>query len=144
MSINLIPEIAKMLGVNIREEFRLSHNGVENIGLRVCIDESRILARPDNDKICAWDTLDAHIIEGMFSGEYTVKREPWKPKYEEEYWTYTGIDFCVWGKKWRGSAIDFAILKSGLAFRTEAEAIRERPRIYKELTGKEWQDEQVD
>lgn len=141
MTKNIIPEIAKLLGVNIREQFRLSYNGVENIGLRICIDESRILARPDNDKICAWDTLDAHIIEGMLSGEYTVKRELWKPECGETYWTYTNKCWLILSVDWIGWTSDFIRLKSGCVFRTKEEAIEARPRIYKELTGKEWQDE---
>lgn len=140
MSKSLIPQIAKLLGVNTREQFRLSHNGVENIGLIVCIDESRILARPDNDKICAWDTLDAHIIEGMFSGEYTVKREPWKPKYDEDYWSYMGEEFEIGYGKWKNWASDLARLKTNMVFRTEEEALEARPRIYKELTGKDWSE----
>lgn len=80
------------------------------------------------------------VLIMLLRGEYNVVKLPWKPKYGEKYYTFTGNNFDVINGMWQHHAEAYAKLKSGMIFRTEAEAIKERPRIYKELTGNEWSD----
>lgn len=133
MSKNLIPEIAKLLGVEIGEEFK-----IDKVSGRYRFYENNleILSETDND----WHAKYNYYLLLLISGKFKIVKLPWKPKYTEEYWTFVREKFLVTQSAWENTAIDFARLKCGMVFRTEAEAIKERPRIYKELTGKDWSD----
>ena len=139
---NKMAEVAKLLGVELNEDFevedtiygtkyttRVSHIGLENYHNNGCCGGG------------IWITNNAMLRELLVGrmGMRIVKK-PWKPKEEDGYWTYTGCEFGICRCLWCNRAIDYARHKSGMLFRTEAEAIEARPRIYKELIGKEWED----
>lgn len=137
MGKNLISVIAKELGVEIEEEFRLK--GVE--GYKFFIDSRGY-------------TQCFSIGTGRFDGEYTADYDlqyllknpndiiklPFKPKYGDKYWSYVTPKFNIIGSIWTDNVRDFALLKCGCVFRTKAEAIAALPAKHKELTGREWQE----
>lgn len=134
MSKNLIPEIAKLLGLEIGEEFKIDVHE----DFRYKFSDNTLEFSSCEDDV--WFTSDGTSLYLLLRGVYKVVKLPWKPKIDEKFWTFIGIDFCIWQDTWQGSAMDYAILNSNIIFRTEAEAIEKRPEVYKELTGKEWQE----
>lgn len=120
MSKNLIPEIAKMLGVELGEEF----------------------------KIKGYDRTYWFDLDGLHSGEYAADDEdlhdllcgvteiiklPWKPKEGEKYWSFLPGAWMVTWYTWDDSPIDFAFYKVGWVFRTKEEAEAALPAVAKEL-----------
>ena len=120
MSKNLIPEIAKMLGVELGEEFK-------------------VVTKGGSEYICKLDLLMGLIVDDGLSEYYDkellveiilgdaeiVKKLPWKPKQGEKYWTFyfndedaLDADWSVWHE----DVDDFARLKAGWVYRTEEEA----------------------
>lgn len=120
MAKNLIPEIAKMLGVELGEEF----------------------------KIKGYDRTYWFDLDGLHSGEYAADDEdlhdllcgvteiiklPWKPKEGEKYWSFLPGAWMVTWYTWDDSPIDFAFYKVGWVFRTKEEAEAALPAVAKEL-----------
>ena len=127
MAKNLIPEIAKMLGVELGEEFKIK-----------------------GDNRTYWFDLD-----GLHSGEYVVEDEddamlhdllcgeveiiklPWKPKEGEKYWGfwYSSLNdawvLCLY--TWGNNPADFAFYKAGWVFHTKKEAKAALPTVAKEM-----------
>lgn len=56
-------------------------------------------------------------------GVYEVFKCPYKPKYGEEYWTYTnyGEDFVPYQHIWVGSTFNYLCYYAGLVYRTQEE-----------------------
>lgn len=142
MNKNLIPEIAHLLGVEIGEEFEVfkAETGVVAKN-KIRILDKKIVACSSDDVLGVWRTLDADDLNRIFNGELVIKRKPWKPKLNERYWTYGGKEFYIADCNWQNDTYDCASLKCGMVFRTKEEAVQSRPRIYKELTGMDWQED---
>lgn len=144
MAKNIMPDIAKLLGVEINEDFelRIAEQPLIKCSGMFCITKNNIVARKNNGDI--WQPLISDSIYDLFNGTLEVVRKPFEPKNNEQYWSYAFYsqenDWQVVWTNWRDSLADYMRLKLGLCFRTEEEAKRERARLYKEITGREWQD----
>ena len=80
---NYMPKIAKMLGVELDEEFEIvnSFNGewIANACMgRYCLYYT--------DYNTSYKEYSGYTLEGLLTGAYTIKRRSWKPRYNEEYW----------------------------------------------------------
>lgn len=135
MAENKMAEVAKLLELELEEEFKMrradtkaefvsKYKLTENDGLQ------------EYDKTWGWKKSVGMLA--LVTGRLEVVKLPYKPQKGEKYWTYNIDGFCVVDVVWSDWAQEFALLKCGAVFRTKAEAIEARPRIYKELTGKEW------
>lgn len=124
MAKNLIPQIAKMLGVELGEEF----------------------------KIKGYDRTYWFDLDGLHSGEYAADDEdlhdllcgvteiaklPWKPKEEEHYYTFTSTyKYTKWKiglNCWHTEPQNLAFLKAGWVFRTRQEAEAALPKVAAEF-----------
>ena len=137
MGKNLISVIAKELGVEIEEEFRLK--GVE--GYKFFIDSQGYVqcfsigtGRFDEEYTAEYD------LQYLLKNPNDIIKSPFKPKVDEEYWTYSDTDFSVVRVRWYGDATDCCRKACGCTFRAKEEAIAALPAKYKELTGREWQE----
>lgn len=81
---NLIPDIMKLLGLQMGEMFHVVIDGVENklVSFYFTDHELMYLASSDNEPRLASD----RTIIGLIYGGYEVKKLPWIPKVGEEYW----------------------------------------------------------
>lgn len=138
MSKNLMPDIAKLLGVQIDEEFKLRVADQPLIQCKgdFCITTNNIIVRKENGDI--WQPLETDAAYEILNGTLEVVRKPWQPKCGETYFTYFGTEFTIVSCAWQGFATQYSLLKNGCIFRTEEEAEQARPRLYKELTGRNW------
>lgn len=77
---NYMAEVAKMLGVELEEEFEIPEYSsykfkITTSGIQVCIDHLWKANMPTAS--CA--------LEKLLEGIYIIKRKPWKPKDRDAY-----------------------------------------------------------
>lgn len=134
---NHMPEIAKRLGVELNEEFQIrdvnSGNLVQNYLGK--ITETKFLVKNGNDD---W-FQDGDYFLYLLNGELEAVPKPYEPKMNETYYSYTD-EWAPTNFLWEGNAWDYINKACETVFRTEEELIAARPRQYRELTGKEWED----
>lgn len=140
MAKNLIPIIAKELGVEIGEEFKLKYN--DNSVLKNC-EKERIfrftdakLEEQDYYRDDVWNGAYA-VVDLLVYGTYEVVKLPFEPKMGEKYWTYD-IGWRIDNWCWANNVEDYCRKACDMVFRTKEEAIAALPAKCKELTGKEW------
>lgn len=140
MAKNLMPEIIKMLGVEYGEKFKLRENGEEDFrdGVFCFVEDLGFRKLTLDDK--AWSAND--MLEELLTGYYEIVKLPWEPKYEEQFYTYIHNDahneWLIEWLYWYGTPTQLALKQLGMVFKTEEEAEKARPEIYKKLTGKDW------
>lgn len=133
MSKNIMEDIAKLLGVELNEEFI-----IENADRK----ETVVLAADGFHVVQPHDVLGpdhGKLLSKVCQGLYEVKKIPWQPKEGEEYWFYNSFnDMIVW-QHWHGSTDDYARKLAGLIYKTEQKACAHVAEDYKRLTGCEYQ-----
>jgi hypothetical protein len=134
MAKNLIPQIAKMLGVEIGEEFKIKGADTDyneytyffaDSGLKVKFDK-----HPDVIPSTAFAT-----VPDLLNGDAEVIKMPWKPKKGETYYTFEllGGKWVVRSLWWTGSPDGHALLGKGWVYKTCAEAEAALPTVAKEV-----------
>lgn len=91
-------------------------------------------ATRDNEEF----TADIEIAD-LLIGKKEIIKLPWRPKPGEYYYTYNSL-WEIISVSWRDDLYDLCWQKLDLVFRTEEEALKERPHIYEEWTGEEWEE----
>lgn len=132
---NYMEEIAKMLGVELGEEFIIENaDRKETVvlamnGLHV-IQPNNVLG-PDHGK----------LLSKVLQGLYDVVKKPWEPEYRETYYYPCVSDSItqnvVIQTYWLGGTLDYAMKALGMVYRTMEEAEARFADDYKRLTGKE-------
>lgn len=120
MAKNLIPEIAKMLGVEIGEEFKIKGDDefmvyrFDSDGLKLTHDSGTEIA-----------TIYANVaFVGLVNGKDEIIKLPWKPKKGDAYYTFEIFrgKWVVRSLWWTGAPCTYALLDKGWVFRTKEEA----------------------
>lgn len=130
MAENLMQKLAKLLGVDIGEEFIIENaDRKENVVLAMdgfhVIQPNDVLG-PDHGK----------LLSKVLQGFYEVKKLPWKPKYKEEYFYPNIRQKTVTIEQWTDETFDYAIKALGMIYRTREEAMAHLAEDYMKLTGK--------
>lgn len=131
MAKNLIPEIAKMLGVELGEEFKIDkYDGL----IFKFVDNKLMTTRPDY-KGATWVTPYATFNE-LVGGEVGVIKLPWKPKFGDRYFgvfEFNGkLQICRYDI-WRGTIAEEAQYRCGWVYRTREEAEAALPKVAAEI-----------
>lgn len=130
MGKNLIPEIAKMLGVELGEEFIIENKDHKETVVLAAdgfhVIQPNNVVGPDHGK------LFSKVLQGL----YEIKKKPWEPKYKETYYRPNIIYKRVSDVLWRGSALDYALKSLGMIYRSREEAEAHLAEDYERLTGK--------
>lgn len=132
MAKNHMAEVAKMLGVELGEEFNLKD----------CTEETQSTNR---FKITMdglyefWDNTWMHHdwIGDLLLGEYEIVKLPWKPQFDDEYYCTSVPQRCVRKCYWSNITRDYAFYRLGMCYRTKEEAEEHFAEDYKKLTGTE-------
>lgn len=121
MAKNLIPGIAKMLGVELGEEFKVKGDDAltyrfDSDGLKLTHNSGIELA-----------PISANVVfVDLVNGKDEIVKLPWKPKEEEHYYTFTSTyKYTKWKiglNCWHTEPQNLAFLKAGWVFRTRQEA----------------------
>lgn len=129
MSKNLIPEIAKMLGVELGEEFKIK--GYDGLTYKLT-DTGLKLTTVDGQKT-KW--FDHGASNSLLKGKMEIVKLPWKPKKGETYYTFEllGGKWIVHLLWWAGSPNGYALLEKGWVYRTQEEAEAALPDVAAEM-----------
>lgn len=138
MSKNIIPQIAEMLGIVLKEEFKVNIAEKDAI-FRITENGLEIKNQDSSDSIedinQEWKTLPSSFVK-LCTGEAKIVKLPFKPKQGDVYWTFYRSTFSdkwlVTSVTWTNTVTDIAKLKVGWCYRTEAEAKSALPEIAKE------------
>lgn len=130
MAKNCMAAIAKMLGVELGEEFIIENKDRK---------ETVVLAMDGFHVIQPNDVLGpdhGKLLSKVLQGLYELKKKPWEPKYKELYYRPNIIYKRVSDVLWCGSALDYALKKLGMIYRTREEAEAHLAEDYERLTGR--------
>lgn len=129
MAKNLIPEIAKMLGVEIGEEFKIK--GREGAIYKFIVDG---LLVSDDDAEKVYTTAHMPLV-GLVRGDIEIVKLPWKPKKGDVYFTFEllGGKWVVRSFWWGGFPNEYALLDTGWVYRTKEEAEAALPKVATEI-----------
>ena len=129
MAKNLIPEIAKLLGVEVGEEFKVK--GREYIFHFV--DNGLIAYRTDGS-VLPYENCLTHFL-WLINGEEEIVKLPWKPKKDDAYYTFEVFKgkWVVRSWWWTGAPCNYALLDKGWVFRTKEEAEDALPKVAAEM-----------
>ena len=107
---NHMQDIAKMLGVELGEEFEINDG------------ENHIYYFDESGLCCSEYSINCeYVLFQLLSGGYSIKYKPWKPKHNEIYF-YVYSDGVVTDLEWHNCEWDFANYKLGNCYRTAQEA----------------------
>lgn len=115
MSKNYMPEVAKMLGVEIGEEFDILVNETEML----VHGPYKII---DNAIVDYVGCKTKNLLYGLLAGEYTLQKRPWRPEEDGQYWVIYPDGFIRSYNFSKSSLSDLAFLNMGNCFPTKAAA----------------------
>ena len=113
-------EVANIFGVELGEEFKC------NNGFRYKFTEKGVVSVDLPD---IWCYPPAHLAEehykaalmSLLNGDMTIVPKPWKPKYEDKYYS-VGVGGTVEDGTWLNDFLDYSLYKIGNCYRTPEEA----------------------
>lgn len=125
---NLISEIAKMLGVELGEEFKV----VYKTGFEIICNftkEGVFVHKGDSGR------YEKELLADIICGKVEIVKLPWKPKKGETYYTFEllGGKWIVHLLWWAGSPNGYALLEKGWVYRTQEEAEAALPAVADEM-----------
>lgn len=125
---NCMAEVAKLLGVELMETFKIAddifgeHPKYYRFTENVCLEASN-----DGGK---WETADAGVLEDILVGDVRIVKLPWKPRKGEMYYFpdmgTSSLGSCLC---WLGTETDKNLYDRGFVFQTIEEAIATAKRI---------------
>ena len=127
MAKNYMADVARMLGVELGEEFKIDGSNLiykflENGLYFRCIE--------------GWLPAIYQFLD-LIKGELEIVKLPWQPK-DGEYYYFPAVDFqysCP--AAWHNCPIDFALKEAGMVFKTKAECEAALPALRKKYLGGE-------
>lgn len=130
MAKNLIPEIAKLLGVEVGEEFKVK--GDDEQTYRFDADGLKVIYSCLRKKRGAFANA---MLGSLLAGEEEIVKLPWKPKKGDVYFTFVLMDdkWGVGSLHWDGFPNEYALLDKGWVYRTCAEAEDALPKVAAEM-----------
>lgn len=133
MAKNLIPEICKMLGVELGEKFKIKGYDDSNTrtykftaqGLRV-----KLVEHPEATEFNALAAFNSLLV-----GDAEIVKLPWKPTMYEEYWTFgkIGKKWIAGTLSWRELPYEILLFDKGWVYRTREEAKAALPKVAAEM-----------
>ena len=106
---NHMAEVAKMLGVELGEEFDVGPYNVTYVLLDDGVHNvSSGLLCPDS-------------LTSLLSGKWIIKHKPWKPSGGDKYW-YISSNGSACYYHWTSDVLDFLFYKVGNCYKTAQEA----------------------
>ena len=128
MTKNYMADVAKMLGVELEEEFKL--DGIET---KYKFTENGLyFYAPDG-----WWQCSNVMLPRILRGNVEIVKLPWKPKKGDAYY-YPGEGFNnVCRALWENTVFGFAYKEAGLIFKTYEECEAALPELRKKYLGGE-------
>lgn len=132
MSKNLMPEVAKMLGVEIGEKFDVNYIR-EIIGRYAIYEDGLFLLNEDGSKR---PIVDDRLLGQIMRGCVEIVKLPREP-HEGDVVSFPNPSIkCTDQYHWTGDAWDLALKALDMLYGTQAEAEKNFAADYEKLTGK--------
>lgn len=121
---NYMPEVAKMLGVELGERFNLDLQ--DELDKKYYGDNEYYLCE-DGVKLDkeGYACTSSDLMWFLICGKYAIKRKPCKPKINDVYY-FIDEDGFIFDDSWDDSYMDIVLYKLGNCYRTQEEAERNR------------------
>lgn len=130
MAKNYMQDVAKMLGVELGEEFKF--RDLNNIDYHGKITDKGVYIHGEVKK--DW-RYDATVLQEILTGMSKIEKLPWQPKDGDEYY-YPACNFKdIFSTNWSSSVSDFAFKEAGMIFRTREECEAAIPALRKKYLG---------
>ena len=130
MAKNLMPEVAKLLGVEIGEKF-IIENAEHNLQVVLVADGLHVT------KDDFLGSSNSKLLQNVLCGLFGVKKLHWEPKALERFYypfVYTkGIESTEWADL---NTFHLTLKALGMVYRTREEAQEHFAEDYERLTGK--------
>lgn len=130
MAKNYMADVAKMLGVELEEEFTVPNKVAT---LKISAKDGLMYKFKDEGE---WQS-GASDLQDLLIGEVEIVKLPWKPKNKEGYYYPCTYEQEVFYALWVGSTFNYAMYNLGMCYRTREEAEAHFAEDYKKLTGEE-------
>lgn len=131
MAKNLIPEIARKLGVEIGEKFKVK--GEDELTYR--FDSDGLKLTHDSGIELAQISANVAFVD-LVNGKDEIIKLPWKPKFGDRYFgvfEFNGkLQICRYDI-WRGTIAEEAQYRCGWVYRTREEAEAALPKVATEF-----------
>ena len=117
---NYMADVAKLLGVEIGEEFEIQYPSP-------CSVKTTAMFSDDGFKVVHTDAMILQpywkeaALHGLLNGTLGIKHKPWKPKFDEDYYSI-GVDGCSEHGTWMNDFLDYTLYKIGNCYKTIEEA----------------------
>lgn len=125
MAKNYMQDVAKMLGVELEEEFK--------------IDSSDTIFKFYKNELCfrcggTWLHTNSHLID-LIKGDSKIVKLPWQPKNGDRYY-FPGDGFTITSHSiWCGLTLEYALKEAGMIFRTAEECEAALPALREKYLG---------
>ena len=116
MNKNYMPEIARMLGVEIEEPFDVFDEDGEIKGCGPYRFTDETIVNCDDEGAPIW------LLHYLLCGKNTIQKRPWRPKEGELYWLVTVGGLLKYDYFWRDSLGSLTLLNMGNCFPTKEAA----------------------
>lgn len=129
MAKNLIPEIARMLGVELGEEFKIK--GYE---LTYMITDDKGLMATNDSPETGWTPANALFV-ALLNGKDEIVKLHYRPDYRQIYWTF-GLKDGIWvvvPREWEDYPAEILLADKGWTYRTREEAKDALPAVAAEM-----------
>lgn len=135
MTKNLIPEIAKMLGVELGEEFNIKDKHGEFVSDKTYKFSENAFSIYYCQDEGAYRTVSRTTLQSLLNGKYEIVKIPWKPKKGDIYYSFNLVygTWVVCQHILTGSPFDYALLDKGWVYRTCEEAKAALPAVAEEM-----------
>lgn len=123
---NHMAEVAKMLGVELGEEFEIEFPAPSTISTTAVFKENEFrIVKTDAYTVTPY--WDYSVLHDLLVDSLAIKRKPWKPSAGDQYW-YVSSNGSADYYCWTDDILDFLTYKLGNCYRTreEAEANRDK------------------
>ena len=113
---NHMQEIARMLGVEMGEEFEVDYGKGRVATAKLKQSGLEVL----NTNFGFYGDINRVLLEYLLNGSCTIKHKPWKPSIGEQYY-FIDVDRVGW-EAWAENVIDMTLYKLGNCYKTREEA----------------------
>lgn len=112
---NNMEEVAKLLGVELDEEFEFifPSNSSCYATVKLTIDGAKVISTNVYDAF----NFKSYLLEHLIKGNYEIKHKPWKPNFNEQYYSI-GVDGTIKNGTWINDFVDYTLYKIGNCYRT--------------------------
>lgn len=119
---NHMAEVAKLLGVELGESFKIVDNNSGKYHNYYRLTEEKGIEVSDDN--ANWEMAIAGVLKWLLMGDARIIKLPWKPSHGDKYWTPTvnNVEMSAFESRWSNSDNDYYRYEHGFICRTKEEA----------------------